>query len=118
MELARERLAGLQQRLLLGEPAVAVTKEPGRLERDRGLTGDRLREGDLGGAPLAHERAVEGEHAEQPVLGDDRRRQHGAHAALGQLADVAERVVVERTGLEDVGDGHGAADPGAEVDDR
>ena len=56
------------------------------------------------------------EHAEQPFLSDDRCRQHRAHAPLGELADVSERVIVERARLEDIGDGDGAPDPGTEVD--
>ena len=117
-QVARERLAGLQERLLLGQPAVAVTEQPGGIERDRCLAGDGLGERDLRRAPVAHERAVKGEHAEEPVLRDDRRRQHGADTVLGEPADAAERLVFERRGLENVGDGDGAADPRGEIDDR
>ena len=51
------------------------------------------------------------EHAEEPLLRDDRRRQDGAHAVLGEPADVAEAAVVERRRLEHVADGDRAAQP-------
>ena len=61
---------------------------------------------------------MEREHAEQPLLRDDRRRQDGANAVLGEPADVAEAAVVERGRLEDIGHGNRAPEPRGEVDDR
>ncbi len=61
---------------------------------------------------------MEREHAEQPLLGDDRGREHGANAVLGESVDVAEGGVVEHRSVEDVGHGDGAPQSGGEVDDR
>ena len=61
---------------------------------------------------------MEREHAEEPLLRDDRRRQDGTNAVLGEPSDVTEAAVVERRRLENVGDGHRAAEPGGEICDR
>ena len=117
-EVARERLPGLQQRLLLGQPAVALAQQARGVERDRSLAGDGLRERDLVRAPVTDGGPMEREHAEEPLMRDDRRRQYGTNAVLGEAADVTEAAVVERRRLEDVGDGHRAAKPGGEIRDR
>ena len=117
VELARQRLACLEQRLLLRQPPVALPQQPGRVERDRGFAGDRLDETDLGRAPLAGDGTVEREHAEQPFLNDDRRREDRAHASLGELANVAGRVRAERGRVEHVCNRDGASGAGAEVRD-
>ena len=117
-KVARQRLAGLEQRLLLGEPAIAVPEQPGRVEGDRRLARDRLEQRDLVGPPGPRNRAVDGEDAEQPVLGENRCRQHGMHASFRQLANVSEHCVLELGGREDVGHGDRAARPRREVHDR
>ena len=103
-EVAGQRLAGLEQRLLLGEAAVALTEQSGRVERHGRLAPDGLGESHLRRAPVARCRAVDDEHAEQPVLRQDRRGEDGADAPPRQLADVAERGVAQLGRVEDVGD--------------
>ena len=50
-EIARQRLARLEQRPLLGDAPVALAQEAARVDRDRGLARDRLGERDLAGGP-------------------------------------------------------------------
>src|SRR5207342_2167238 len=77
-----------------------------------------LRKRDLVRAPVTDGASMEREHAEEPLLRDDRRRQDGTNAVLGEPSDVTEAAVVERRRLENVGDGHRAAEPGGEICDR
>ena len=101
-EIARQRLAGLEKRLLLGEPAIALVEEPARIDGDRGLQSNGLGERDLGSCPASRLCPVEAQHPDHPIERDDRGRQHGADAPLRQLADVAEGRVVQLGGLKHV----------------
>ena len=108
-KIARQRLAGLEQRLLLGEPAIALAEQPARVDGDRGLQRDGLCERDLGPCPASRLRPVQAQHPDHPVERDDRGCQHGADAAICQLADVAEGRVVQLGGLKHVAHGDGSA---------
>ena len=115
-KIARQRLARLEERLLLGEPAVALAEQPARIDRDRRLQRDGLGERDLGSCPASRLRPVQAEHSDHPIERDDRSRQHGADAAICQLADVAERRVVQLGSLEHVTDRDRAALASRQVD--
>ena len=108
-KIARQRLARLEQRLLLGEPAIALAEQPARIDGDRGLQRDRLGERDLGSCPASRLRPVQAQHPDHPIERDDRGRQHGADAAIRQLADVAEGRVVQLGSLKHVADRDRAA---------
>ena len=47
MEVAREHLGGLDQRLLLAQPLLVLTQEPGRVDGQAQLAGHGLGQGDL-----------------------------------------------------------------------
>ena len=65
-EVARQGLARLEQRLLLGEPAVALAEQPARVDRDRSLLRRRPRRARSRGSSRRRG-AVQGEHADQPL---------------------------------------------------
>ena len=73
--------------------ARALAQEPARVDGDRRLVRDCLRERDLGGHPDRRLGAVQGEHADQSPERHDRGREHAPHAAIDQVAHVPERRV-------------------------
>ena len=114
-KVAGQRLARLEERLLLGEPAVALAEQPARVDGDRGLQGDGLGERDLGARPASRFGAVQTEHPDHSIERDDRCRQDGTDAPVDQLAHVAQRRVVQLRSLEHVADRNRAAVAGRQV---
>ncbi len=117
-ELAREHRGRLEQRRLLLDSAPILFAQARRVNRQGGLPRDGGREERLLGAPRPGSGAVEADHADHAVEGDDRRRQHRACPEPAQRVDVAERPIGKLGCVLDVRHGHLAALARGEVQHR
>ena len=104
LQVAGQRLAGLQERPLLGDPALAVAEQTARVDRARSLAGDRLGEQDLSPRPAARLLALDPEHPDHAVGGDDRGGEHRPDVAVRELLEPTELRTLEPSVLGDVRD--------------
>ena len=105
LQLARDRLRGLQERGLLAETALVLVQEPARVQREADLARDRLGERDVAGRPDGRLGPVHPEHADHPVEDDHRRGERRAAAEPRQALDTAQRRIGELGCRQHVGDG-------------
>ena len=105
LELARHDLRRLEQRALLAEPPLVLREQAGDVDRERDLVGDRLRQRDVPLRPRQRLGAMEAEHAEHAIEGDNRRGERGP--APEALEGVMCAQVLELGGGVDVGDRYG-----------
>ena len=118
LELASERLRGLQEAGLLLDPPLVLRQEARRVQRERRLAGHRLRHRHLGLRPGTGDRAVEAEDADRLVEDDDRGREHRGRTELPQPVAAAELRGAEPGRRLEVLDRDGAPLAQGEVRDR
>ena len=108
-QLRRDGLGGLDERLVLPQPARVLLEQLRGVHCEPELVRDGLEQRDVGVRPGARARAMDGEHAHERVEDDDRRGERGAAAETAQHLTPAEVALVEAPVGRDVRDGDRAA---------
>ncbi len=110
VQVARQHLGRLDQRLLLPEALLVLAEQPGGMDGEAELAGDGLGERDLACLPGPDLAPVQAEHPDHAVEDEDRRGDGGKRTQGEEGVRASERGILAELAVRlDVRDGHGAA---------